>query len=194
MDTTNNWKELEEDMRLLAAAQGNDKNVEHVLHLIPLTQVDTDPNSPRKFIEQHLYLLNSLIGLRNSILEHGVLQPILVEPKGDRFQIVIGTRRYLAASAAHRLLIHEPGTPHREGIDFSVIPVLLFSPGCRRLEVQLTENVCRAGLQNEELGAAVRDLITQYGGNIGSVARALGTNSKIVEGLMGLAPRRPTKG
>uniref|UniRef100_E6QLR7 ParB-like N-terminal domain-containing protein n=1 Tax=mine drainage metagenome TaxID=410659 RepID=E6QLR7_9ZZZZ len=188
------WKidreRLEEDARLLAAIQGNDKNVEHVLRLLPFEQIDPNINSPRKYIDQDKWQINSLIGLRNSILEQGVLQPILVEPKGDRFQIIFGERRY---RAARDLLRSEPGTPHREGLDFSVIPALVLVPGNRRLEIQLAENMHRAGLQNEEIGWALHDLLEQYAGNVSSVARAIGCPPQMVEHLRDLAVARPAR-
>jgi len=36
----------------------------------------------------------------DSIREHGVLQPIVIRPVGDEFQVVIGRRRKRAADAA----------------------------------------------------------------------------------------------
>jgi ParB family chromosome partitioning protein len=191
------WKidreRLEEDMRLLVAIQGNDKNVEHVLRLLPFEQIDLGINSPRKYIDQDQWRINSLIGLRNSILEQGVLQPILVEPKGYRFQVIFGERRYRAARAARDLLRSEPGTPHREGLDFSVIPAMVLVPGNRRLEIQLAENMHRAGLQNEEIGWALHDLLEQYAGNVASVARAIGCPPQMVEHLSDLAVARPAR-
>ncbi len=35
--------------------------------------------------------------LTDSLAQHGQLQPILVQPKGDHFEVLIGQRRYLAA-------------------------------------------------------------------------------------------------
>ena len=193
MSIANDWKEVEEAARLLAEAQGNDRNVENVLRLLPFEQVDLDINSPRKYIDQDKWRFNSLIGLRNSILEQGVLQPILVEPKGDQFQIIFGERRYRAARAARDLLRSEPGTPHREGLDFSVIPAMVLVPGNRRLEIQLAENMHRAGLQNEEIGWALHDLLERYAGNVSAVARAIGCPPQMVEHLNDLAVARPVR-
>lgn len=183
--------DLEENMRLLAAAQGNDKNVEQVLRLIPLDQLDVDPNQPRKLVghdapqkpaEEAANL--AFVELRSSILEHGVLQPILVEPKGDRFQIIFGERRYRAARAARDLLKSEPGTPHRAGLDFSVIPAMVLVPGNRRLEIQLIENMHRLAMAEEEIGEALQRLKVQYGGNESAVARATGRSIGFVQKML----------
>ena len=183
--------DLEENMRLLAEAQGNDKNVEQVLRLIPLEQLDVDPNQPRKLVghdvpqkpEEEAANL-AFVELRSSILEHGVLQPILVEPKGDRFQIIFGERRYRAACAARDLLRSEPGTPHREGLDFSVIPAMVLVPGNRRLEIQLIENMHRLAMAEEEIGEALQRLKVQYGGNESAVARAIGRSIGFVQKML----------
>ncbi|MBU2772691.1 ParB N-terminal domain-containing protein [Acidithiobacillus ferrooxidans] len=183
--------DLEENIRLLAAAQGNDKNVEQVLRLIPLDQLDVDPNQPRKLVghdepqkpEEEAANL-AFVELRSSILEHGVLQPILVEPKGDRFQIIFGERRYRAARAARDLLKSEPKTPHRAGLDFSVIPAMVLVPGNRRLEIQLIENMHRLAMAEEEIGEALQRLKVQYGGNESAVARAIGRSIGFVQKML----------
>lgn len=191
MNMSEALSDLNENMRLLAAAQGNDKNVEQVLRLIPLEQLDVDPNQPRKLVghdvsqkpEEEAANL-AFVELRSSILEHGVLQPILVEPKGDRFQIIFGERRYRAACAARDLLRSEPGTPHREGLDFSVIPAMVLVPGNRRLEIQLIENMHRLAMAEEEIGEALQRLKVQYGGNESAVARAIGRSIGFVQKML----------
>ena len=191
MNMSEALNDLNENMRLLAEAQGNDKNVEQVLRLIPLEQLDVDPNQPRKLVghdvpqkpEEEAANL-AFVELRSSILEHGVLQPILVEPKGDRFQIIFGERRYRAASAARDLLRSEPKTPHREGLDFSVIPAMVLVPGNRRLEIQLIENMHRLAMAEEEIGEALQRLKVQYGGNESAVARAIGRSIGFVQKML----------
>ncbi|MHB1880731.1 MAG: ParB/RepB/Spo0J family partition protein [Acidithiobacillus sp.] len=174
--------ELNESARLLAAAQGNDKNVDQVLNQTPLDKIDVDPEQPRKLVDQGKDLPGSLEDLRLSILEHGVLQPILVEPvDGGRFKIIFGERRFRAAVEARDLLKKEPGTPHREGVDFSVIPTMTLYPGNRRLEIQLIENMQRMDMQPQEVGKALLVLKEQYKGNESAVARAIGRSIGFVQ-------------
>src|SRR5919198_4303206 len=58
--------------------------------LIPIDQIDPNPNQPRK-------VMGDLSELMASIAEQGILEPLVVRQRGDRFQIIAGERRYQAA-------------------------------------------------------------------------------------------------
>src|SRR3984893_15888737 len=58
--------------------------------LIPIDQIDPNPNQPRQ-------VMGDLSELMASIAEKGILEPLVVRPRGDRFQIIAGERRYQAA-------------------------------------------------------------------------------------------------
>ena len=62
---------------------------------LPVSALDPNPFQPRQGIEPA-----DLESLKASILEHGVLQPIIVRRKGDRFQVIAGERRFRAAQGA----------------------------------------------------------------------------------------------
>ena len=73
---------------------------------------DRIPNQPRiQFSEE------AIDELADSIAERGVLQPILLRPKGEEFEIIAGERRWRAAQRAQ--LAHDPGhrPRHRRGDD-----------------------------------------------------------------------------
>lgn len=60
--------------------------------LIPLEQIAPRPGQPRRYFDRR-----ALEELARSIRSKGLLQPIVVRPKGeDRFEIVAGERRYRA--------------------------------------------------------------------------------------------------
>ena len=59
--------------------------------LIPLADIDPSPDNPRKEFEEE-----PLAQLAASIAEQGLLQPIVVRPRGERFEIVAGERRFRA--------------------------------------------------------------------------------------------------
>ncbi len=61
--------------------------------LIAIDQIDPNPNQPRQ-------VMGDLSELIASIGEKGILEPLVVRPRGDRFQIVAGERRYQAAVQA----------------------------------------------------------------------------------------------
>ncbi|MBQ5589493.1 MAG: ParB/RepB/Spo0J family partition protein [Anaerotignum sp.] len=63
---------------------------------IKLSDIDVDPGQPRKTFENQ-----SLEQLSQSIIEHGVLQPIVLMPNGiGRYTIIAGERRFRAARMA----------------------------------------------------------------------------------------------
>lgn len=64
---------------------------------LPLTDIYPNPNQPRKDFDEE-----KLNELAVSIKEYGVLEPIVVTPRGDRFMIVGGERRYRASLLAGR--------------------------------------------------------------------------------------------
>ena len=62
---------------------------------LPMDEIFPDRNQPRKDFDDE-----SLQELANSMREHGVLQPILVRPIDNGYQIVAGERRWRAARLA----------------------------------------------------------------------------------------------
>ena len=58
--------------------------------LIPIELIDPNPNQPRQ-------IMGDLSELMASISEKGIIEPLVVRPRGERFQIVAGERRYQAA-------------------------------------------------------------------------------------------------
>jgi ParB family chromosome partitioning protein len=60
---------------------------------LPLTQIVCSPSQPRRYFDSQ-----SLSSLKESIAREGILQPILVRPSGEKYELVVGERRYRAAS------------------------------------------------------------------------------------------------
>ena len=58
--------------------------------LIGIDQIDPNPNQPRQ-------VMGDLSELIASIAEQGIIEPLVVRQRGERFQIVAGERRYQAA-------------------------------------------------------------------------------------------------
>jgi ParB family transcriptional regulator, chromosome partitioning protein len=105
---------------------------------IPVAFIDPNPDQPRRRFEAAQ--LESLAG---SIARHGVLQPVVVRPNGDRYELVVGERRWRAAQAA--------------GLD-SIPAVVADVDGGERLELALVENVQRHDLNAIELAHAYQAL------------------------------------
>lgn len=62
---------------------------------IPIALIDPSPDNPRSS-------LGDLTDLADSIKQLGVLQPLLVRPNGDRYDLIYGHRRLAAAKLAKR--------------------------------------------------------------------------------------------
>jgi len=64
--------------------------------------IDLDLNDvlPNRFQPRIKFSEDSIIELSESIKEHGVIQPIIVRPIGDKYEIIAGERRYKASVLA----------------------------------------------------------------------------------------------
>jgi ParB family transcriptional regulator, chromosome partitioning protein len=120
---------------------------------VPLEQISPDRDQPRKD-------LGDLEGLKASIAEHGVLQPIIVSPAGvDRYTIISGERRYTAA--------RQLGLP-------AVPAVVRTVEEHRRLELQLVENLHRKDLDPFEEAQSYLRLRSEFGLTQEEVGRRIG--------------------
>lgn len=72
---------------------------EEVIEL-DITKIKPNPDQPRT-----IFKLDSLKELSESIKEHGVFQPIIVKPAGDKYILVAGERRVKAAKMAGKITI-----------------------------------------------------------------------------------------
>ncbi len=95
--------------------------------------VDLDLNDilPNRFQPRIKFNEDSIIELSESIKEHGVIQPIIVRPIGDKYEIIAGERRYKASVLAGK----------------DTIPAIISSFNDKdSAEVALIENVQRRDL------------------------------------------------
>jgi len=127
------------------------------LRQIKLSQIANDPDQPRKQFEA-----SALEDLAASIREHGVLQPIVVTPKGDGYQIVSGERRYRAAKS----------------IGLDKIPALVRTlTNQHRLEISLIENLQRKDLNAMEAATAYAKLRDQFNMTLEQIGKRMGNKS-----------------
>lgn len=106
---------------------------------IELDQIDVNPKQPRRiFVEEEL------ASLADSIRQYGVLQPVVVRRAGERYELVVGERRFRASKRAGK----------------STIPAVVADLAPKdRLEVALVENIQRHDLNPIELALAFHELI-----------------------------------
>lgn len=104
--------------------------------------IDTNADQPRKTFDEE-----KLQELANSIARHGMVQPIIVRPNGERYVIVAGERRFRAARLA----------------GLTEVPVLIKALDDEQvMEVALIENLQRENLNPIEEAAAIRFLMEQH--------------------------------
>src|SRR5687768_7092367 len=132
--------------RGLSALLGDAPNVERVetgLNEIDIDLIEPNPEQPRtRFVE------SALDELAQSIRTNGIVQPIVVRRKGERYQIVAGERRWRAAQRA----------------GLRRMPVVVREIADEKLlEIALIENIQRHELNPIEEARAYRKLIDSIG-------------------------------
>ncbi len=133
---------------------------------IAVADIAPHPSQPRRHFDEA-----ALDELAASIAERGVLQPIVVRPAGDRYQIVAGERRWRAAQRAR---LHAIPAIVRDFADDAT------------LEVALIENIQREQLNAVEEGEAYRRLIADYGHTQEALAQRLHKSRSHVANLIRL--------
>jgi ParB family chromosome partitioning protein len=109
---------------------------------LPLARIKANPDQPRRSFDQE-----ALEELAASIKEYGLVQPILVTPKGEDYEIVAGERRYRASKIA--------------GV--TEVPVIIRSLSDQtQLEISLIENIQRRDLNSIETATAYAKLRDQF--------------------------------
>ncbi|WP_102126094.1 ParB/RepB/Spo0J family partition protein [Deinococcus planocerae] len=112
----------------------------------------------------------ALAELAGSIREKGVLQPLLVRPRGDGFEIVAGERRWRASQLA----------------GLTEVPVIVRDLGDREaLEIAVVENLQREDLGPLEEARAYQALLDQ-GLNQEGVAQAVGKGRSTISNALRL--------
>lgn len=111
--------------------------------LIDITKIQPNPNQPRTHFNETL-----LQELSESIRENGVLQPLLVRKKGQKYEIIAGERRYQASKLA--------------GIE--KLPVIIKDVDDQKmLELALIENLQRSDLNPIEEAKGYKQLLKESG-------------------------------
>ncbi|TME62914.1 MAG: ParB/RepB/Spo0J family partition protein [Chloroflexi bacterium] len=134
---------------------------------IPLEKVVPNPSQPR--MTWHEETLGELAA---SIREHGVLQPILVRPAGDDYEIIAGERRWRASKLAGKQTI--PSIVER-------------FDDATALEIALIENLQREDLSPLDEAVIYKKMTGELGYSIRNLATKLGKDKGYVENRLRLA-------
>ncbi|MCC8050833.1 MAG: ParB/RepB/Spo0J family partition protein [Clostridiales bacterium] len=109
---------------------------------LKLTQIEPNREQPRKSFDEE-----TLMELADSIRQFGVIQPLIVQKKGDYYEIIAGERRWRAAKLA----------------GLKEVPVIIreFSDQ-QAVEISLIENIQRENLNPIEEAVAYKRLLNEF--------------------------------
>jgi ParB family chromosome partitioning protein len=149
---------------ILAVSEGNGAT-EGVKDL-PVDLIDPNPHQPRQSFDEE-----ALAALAASLRERGVLQPVLVRPRGGRYELIAGERRWRAAQSA--------------GLER--IPALIRpTDDAQTVELALIENMAREDLNPVEAARACALLAEDMGLTHEEIGRRVGRSRVAITNLLRL--------
>lgn len=161
-------KVLGRGIRALIPEEMNEKGS---FFFVGLEKLLPNRSQPRKTVNQ-----DKLDSLAASIKEKGILQPLLVRPVKEGYEIVAGERRWRAAQKA----------------GLREIPVVVQELGEREsLEAALVENLQREDLNPIEEALAYVELMKQWGLTQETLATRLGRNRSTIANTVRLLQLSP---
>ena len=139
---------------------------------LPVEQIDPNPRQPRQVFDEE-----PLDELVFSLREVGLLQPVVVRPHGERFELVAGERRWRAAQLA----------------GFSSIPAIVRETADDvLLRDALLENLHRVQLNPLEEAAAYEQMLTDFGCTQDELATRIGRSRPQVSNTLRLLRLPPS--
>ena len=137
-----------------------------------LDKIVANPNQPRKNFDEQ-----ALRELANSIKEHGVIMPIVVNNNNDgTYMIIAGERRYRACKLAGK----------------KTIPVVIRNYAEREIkEISLIENLQREDLNPIEAATAMKQLMIEYKLTQDELAERIGKSRPAIANTLRLLTLSP---
>ena len=134
-------------------------NKDSVLNM-EVSLIQPNENQPRQEFEK-----DSLDDLKDSIKKYGVIQPIVVRKKDDKYEIIAGERRWRAAKAAK----------------LKEIPCIIKEVDDKQaIKLALIENIQRQNLNPIEEAYAFKGLMKEYKLTQEEVAEAVGKSRSYI--------------
>lgn len=128
--------------------------------------IDPNPHQPRTTFKQ-----SELDALAGSIKEHGILQPLVAQKRGDRYELIAGERRLRAAKQ----------------LKLATVPVIVRSfDEQESLELALIENIQREQLNPVETAAAYQKLLNQFNLAPQDIAKRVGRDQSTIKNTIRL--------
>lgn len=133
---------------------------------IPLDAITSNPFQPRRILDEE-----KLDELAASLREHGLIQPVVVRPSAEGYQLVAGERRWRAA--------------YRAG--FKTIPALIRPCSDREmLEIALIENMQREDINPIEAAEAYQLALSEFKMTQEELAKRIGKSRAAIANTLRL--------
>jgi ParB family chromosome partitioning protein len=141
------------------------------------TQIDIDLIEPSPYQPRTRFREEALDELARSIKSSGIIQPLVVRPIGNRYQLIAGERRWRAAQ--------------RAGLN-KVAAIVREVPDELALEMTLVENIQREDLNAMEAARAFERLMDEFQLTQEQVAERTGKDRATVANAIRLLKLEPT--
>ena len=154
------------------SSQEQEKEVQTQTELeLKISEIEPNRDQPRKAFDEE-----QLEELADSIRKYGVLQPLLVQKKGESYEIIAGERRWRAAKLA----------------GLKMIPAVIreYSPQ-QAMEIALIENVQREDLNPIEEAQAYQRLMQEFSLKQEEIAERVSKNRTTITNCMRLLNLAP---
>ena len=147
------------------------EDLEQAAAAVPASEIATAAIDPNPWQPRSEMSADDLVELANSLKEHGLVQPIVIRKKNDRFQLIAGQRRL---AAARRL-------------GWENIPVRLLEVDDRQMsEIAIVENLQRRDLDPLEKATSFKQYLSTWGGTQDELAKRLSVDRSTVANLIRL--------
>jgi ParB family chromosome partitioning protein len=139
---------------------------EEMIIQLPLGKIKANPHQPRSNFDHE-----SLEDLTNSIKEHGILQPLILTPDSNGYQLIAGERRFRAAQI----------------LGLKTVPSIIREvKEQQKLELALVENIQRKDLNAIEEAVAYQRLIDEFNLTQEAAAKRVGKSRSVVANTLRL--------
>lgn len=144
-----------------------DLNNDQDVASLPIDRITPDPDQPRKVFSE-----DSIAELSQSILTHGILQPILVYPKDNQYIIIAGERRYRACK--------------KIGMTSVPCKIMHYKTDMQKMEVSLIENIQRENLNAVDLAHSFQMLMQKFNLTQDDIAQKVSKSRSYVANIVRL--------
>jgi ParB family transcriptional regulator, chromosome partitioning protein len=145
--------------RTIGAGDDSIRGDKYVIE-VDVSQIEANPHQPR-----HSFDSEKLENLAQSIKAHGIIQPLIVSKKGNRYELIAGERRFQAA----------------QSIGLKKVPVIIRDASeLEKLELAIIENIQRHDLNPIEEGMAYRKLTDEFQLGQEEIAVKMGKSRSLV--------------